>query len=135
MSGQARVKKVLEGSLELRARLAALVDSFPYETGGVRRLDKNCCSVSLSTIQENGGILAPEYYLTATAKDRLKAIFQETSLRCLDDKIKEILATGWISERCLRNMHGLSVKNRIKACPGFLAALDKLWHGEEDETK
>jgi hypothetical protein len=123
MSGQARVKKVLEGSLELRARLAALVDSFPDETGGVRRLDKNCCSVSLSTIQENGGILAPEYYLTATAKDRLKAIFQETSLRCLDDKIKEILETGWIPE---------PGNSRIKTCPEFLAALDKLWHGEDE---
>jgi hypothetical protein len=123
MSGQARVKKVLEGSLELRARLAALVDSFPDETAGVRRLGKNCCSVSLSTIQENGGILAPEYYLTRIAKDRLKEIFQVMSLRRLDDTIKNILETGWVPE---------PGRNRIKACPEFLAALDKLWHGEDE---
>jgi len=123
MSGQAQVKKVLNVSQELRAKLAALVDSFPDGPERIKRLSKNCCVVSLSTIRDNGFVLSPEYYMSGTSKDRLKAIFQETSLKCLDDKIKEILETGWIPEKN---------KNRIKACPEFLAALEKLWHGEDE---
>jgi hypothetical protein len=120
-----QVKKATNAEQELRAKLVALVDGLPEGPEQIQRLSKNVCVVSTSTIAANGGILCPNYYMSGTSKDRLKRIFQDTSLKSLDDKIKEILETGWIPE---------SNKNRIKVCPEFQAALEKLWYGTEQEV-
>jgi len=125
MNGKSLVKQATTAELELRARLAALVDGIPDGPEQIKRLSKNTCVVSLSTIKDNNFILCPSYYMSGTAKERLKQLFLETPFKSLDRKIKTILETGWISE---------PNKNRIRVCPEFQAALEKLWYGNEQEV-
>jgi hypothetical protein len=119
MSTQERVRQTLDDVTALKDRMISLVAGFPDNPAGVTRLGPRCCSVPLSAIGQNRGILAASYYITRDAKETLTEIIRTSSLENLGPRIEEILDTGRI--KC-----GPSQTERV--CPEFLQALANLWN-------
>lgn len=124
MNTQERVQQTLD---DVTARVTALKDQmkilvagFPDNPAGVTRLGPKCCTVPLSVISENRGILSPSYYMTRDAKETLTSLIENASLETLGRRIEEILDTGRI--KC-------GTGQTEKVCHEFQRALAELWYG------
>lgn len=90
------LKSIIKNISELRDRMKSFIESLPEAHTGVTLLSKNprCGTVSLSTIAKNKGILAPSYYLNATAKEELIHILETTKIESIESRINRIIQTG-----------------------------------------
>ena len=106
----------------LKENLKAYILSLPNMAEGVHQLGKNCCTVSFRTVQANGNILCPSYYLNSTTKEALLELLDKTGIENLNSKLEAIIATGRLK---------IGDASSIALNPAFVQAVKEMWFGKQ----
>jgi hypothetical protein len=103
---------------QARLRLIEAIKDLPDSAEGAKILGKNCCSVPLSLIGQQGFNLSPRYWLTRETKTQLTELVENSrGVESLITSMEAILATR-------------KLKDGTRIPFNVVEALRKAWEGE-----